>query len=230
MVYYFTMRNRYTYKQRYIWNPDLAYIAGLFASDGCLANNGRHLIMTSKDKEIINHTMRILEIKAQPRVKVGAFGTVAYHLQFSNVALYDFFLASGITPAKSKTMGTMKIPDEYYADFLRGYFDGDGTSYGYMDKRWKSSFMFYVGFTSASRNFLTYLQATNTALIGTTSGSIRAGTRVDNLVYAKADSLKLAAFMYYGSGVPHLARKKAKLDGFITKHQNAILAPTARVL
>jgi len=52
---------RYSYKKSYSWNKDIAYIIGLFASDGCLANNNRHLILTSKDYELIAYTQSILK-------------------------------------------------------------------------------------------------------------------------------------------------------------------------
>src|SRR5436305_454382 len=130
MVYYYNMR-RYSPKKFYEWNNNLAYLVGLIASDGCLVNNGRHLNLTSKDIELINHTQLILNMNVKFWLKRSMYGGEAYHLQFSNVALYDFLLATGLTPAKSKTLGKLNISDLYYPDFLRGYFDGDGTVYGF---------------------------------------------------------------------------------------------------
>jgi len=33
------------------WSPDLAYAIGLLTTDGCLANDGKHFDLTSKDME-----------------------------------------------------------------------------------------------------------------------------------------------------------------------------------
>jgi intein/homing endonuclease len=144
---------RHLYKKFYSWNTDIAYITGLIASDGCLVNDNRHLNITSKDIEIINNVKNILNIDVKVSLKTSSYGGEAYNLQFSDVALYDFLLDMGLTPAKSFTMSKLGVPDEYYADFLRGYFDGDGTFYGYWDKRWKNSLMYYTEFSSASVNF-----------------------------------------------------------------------------
>jgi hypothetical protein len=82
----------------------------------------------------------------------------------SNTALYDFLLSIGLTSNKSKTISVLGVPPEYYADFLRGCFDGDGTTYSYWDTRWKSSFMYYIAFVSASPPFLEWLRRENVLL------------------------------------------------------------------
>ena len=45
-----------------------------------------------------------------------------------------------------KKLKSVVMPKKYFFDFLRGHFDGDGSFYSYWDKRWKSSYMFYVSF------------------------------------------------------------------------------------
>jgi hypothetical protein len=110
-------------------------------------------------------------------------------------------------PAKSHILATLNIPREYYLDFLRGLFDGDGTTYSYIDKRWKSSFMFCVSFAAASRPFLDYIQLTSATCARMVKGTIRSSTRAHSLAYAKSDSLKLVKFMYDRDELPYLARK-----------------------
>ena len=150
-----TMRNipkRQKYKRKYKWSQNIAYSVGLMASDGCLQSDGRHLDITSKDiEQLLNFSKSIgrsLKICPKHRYKSNA-----YRIQFSDVAYYDFLLKTGLTPGKSRTISTLKIPDKYYKDFLRGLFDGDGTTYGYYDKRWKNSFMYYIGFTRPVKVF-----------------------------------------------------------------------------
>lgn len=87
-----------------------------------------------------------------------------------------------------------------------------------MDPRWKSSFMFYVCFASASICFIDYLRSTNQRLIGVISGSIRHspdGTYI--LGYAKANSHKLYKYMYYDEKVISLTRKRLKLRIYTQK-------------
>jgi hypothetical protein len=206
---------RHPYRKFYHWDPDIAYLVGLIAADGCLVNNGRHINVTSKDYEIIATTQAILHMDVKVSIKMGGYGTQAYNLQFSNVAFYDFLVSAGLTPAKSKTIGKLLVPPELYADFLRGHFDGDGTVYGFWDKRWRSSLMYYTAYISASPVFLQWLQFMNLCLAHTTKGTIKPHTRALSLSYAKADSQKLFSFMYYQNGLPMLTRKYTKFIAFL---------------
>lgn len=221
---------RYAYKKIYRWTPAIAYVTGLIASDGCLINNGRHLNVTSKDIEIIDNVQKILNMNLKVPTKNSGFGGIGYHFQFSNASFYDFLLKAGLTPAKSKTLGPITLPDEFYPDFLRGYFDGDGSIHGFWDVRWKNSLMFYTDFYSASIPFLLWLRDTNIRLIEVSQGSFKTSVRVSGLNYAKADSRKLFKFMYYSSDLPCLSRKKHKFIDFLTLDPYANIVFPARVL
>ncbi len=229
MVYTLYM-SRYKMKKDYQWSPEMAYLLGLFASDGCLVNNGRHLNIVSIDYEIMEYCQSILGKRSKIRIKYGQFNTPAYVWQFSDVSLYDFLMRAGLTSAKSKTIGPLLLPTIYYRDFLRGYFDGDGTVYGYWDKRWSNSLAYCSGYVSASHRFLEWIQLLNFKYAGVSRGSIRKGNRVEVLLYAKADSQKLYQFMYYEGSVPRLTRKFSKFTEFIKLDPYAIITPDARVL
>ena len=207
--------SRYSYKRSYDWDCSLAYIAGVIASDGCLLKDGRHINITSVDIELLEQAKNILSLNCDIGKKKNGYGGYGYYIQFSNVALYDFLQRSGITPAKSKTILRVVLPDLYYADFLRGLFDGDGCIYGFWDKRWRSSLMYYTEFASASMGFLEWVHRKNNELAGVNGGRIKPGTRAASLSYAKADSQKLFGFMYYQQGLPTLSRKRMKFVDFI---------------
>ena len=219
---------RYHYKKVYGWSPDLAYVTGLFSADGCLSKDGRHLILVSKDMQIIECVAAILGRNSTTQVKLGQLGTPAYQLQFSDVALYDFLTKVGLTPAKSQTMPALSIPDLYYRDFLRGNFDGDGSIYGGWDTRWKSSFTAYTSFCSGSIQFLKWIRATNSRLANTTRASLSFASGVGYLRYAKADSLKLFYFMYPSLKVPCLQRKLLRFIEYyeINAYTNEVLPGT----
>lgn len=79
---------RYKQKRFYAWNNNVAYLAGLIASDGCLINDGRHVALTSKDLEIIVATQTILDKKhLKVGIKTGQFGTDAYQFQCADSRL-----------------------------------------------------------------------------------------------------------------------------------------------
>lgn len=182
---------RYTQKRSYEWSADIAYCVGLMISDGCLSKDSRHLDLTSVDLDQLHNFCRAFGRDIRISSKQNSSSTPAYRVQFSDVAFYDFLLRAGLTPAKSHSIGSLSVPIKYYPDFLRGLFDGDGTTYGYHDTRWKSSFMFYISFAGASRRFLEYIQYMNATCAGTLLGTIRPGTRVYDLTYTKAEASNL---------------------------------------
>ncbi len=220
---------RYKYRKAYNWNTDIAYFAGLMASDGCLYNDGRHINITSKDLEIIDNVRNIVNASTKVTTKLGQYHTSTYNFTFGDVALYDFLFEAGITPHKSKTIQSVTVPDKYYPDFLRGLFDGDGTVYGYLEPYW-GCHKYYVGFYSASYNFLLWLRKVNHRLLNSTYGSISRAGRVYILRYGKADSQILFNAMYYLGFGSRLTRKYLKLRDFISADPRAKITIEARVL
>ena len=118
-------------------------------------------------------------------------------------------------PNKSRKLNTLKIPDKYFFDFLRGHFDGDGSFYSYFDPRWKSSFMFYLTFLSASTGHIQWLRESVERLCGVhghISFTSRLGLEMSSLRYAKRESLQLLAILYPNERVICLKRKRLKIE------------------
>lgn len=197
------------------WTPDFAYMIGILATDGCLYSDGLHINLTSKDREQIVNFKKVFGLKNKIGKKARSLGAEKKYfvIQFGDVIFYKFLLSIGLTPAKSKTLGAIAVPEKYFPDFLRGVFDGDGYSYSYWDKRWKSSFMYYVGFVSASPRFILWLKNIIHSLCGI-SGHISADgrRRSQQLKYAKHESMRLVRKMYYSPRVICLSRKRLKLE------------------
>ena len=213
-------------KNTYLWNKQTAYSVGLIASDGCLLNDGRHIDLTSNDEKLLNTFSGTLGKKLKIGQKKNSNGGQSYRVQFSDVAYYDFLLNAGLTPRKSHTIHKINVPDEYYKDFLRGVFDGDGTVYGYFDTRWPNSFMYYTSITSASIYFLEFLRSQNKRLFNTSKGSVRKHTKASILAYAKKDSKILYEAMYTDCASNYLERKKAKFENFIALDNNVKIGGT----
>ena len=212
---------RYTPKRTYEWSPEIAYSVGLMASDGCLSKDGRHIDLTSVDIEQLENFSRAIgrhdKIVIKNTGSARPMGKVAYRLQFSDTAYYDFLVVVGLTPSKSKTIGRLTVPDIFYAHFLRGLFDGDGSCYGYFDKRWRSSFMFYSQFTSASLAFTTYIRSNNIRLFGVSAAAVRISPGIYTLAYAKADSAIIFKRLYENANGLSLTRKRDKFRSFIIR-------------
>lgn len=213
------------------WSPKMAYVVGLIATDGCLYKDGRHLSLTTKDRDLAIIFSRCLGIKVKFGKKTSGYTGKGdcLHVQFGDVLFYRWLLGIGLTPNKSKTISRLKIPDQYFFDFLRGCFDGDGSIYAYWDPRWKSSYMFYIQFASASKPFLDWLQTTIYRLVGIAGKVKPMRSRAFQLVFAKNNSIRLASRMYHSPRLPALRRKLAKVRGIIriNERHNQI---SARVL
>ncbi len=119
------------------WNADLAYAVGLIVTDGSLSKDGRHINLTSKDVDQIKTFAKILNLTNKVGIKRSSYNPNGqyFQIQFGNVKFYRFLLKIGIFPNKTKTIGVVKIPINFFADFLRGHLDGDGFTYSYWDKR-----------------------------------------------------------------------------------------------
>lgn len=194
------------------WRAELAYAVGLITADGSLSNNGRHINFTSKDIDLIHTYQRCLGLEdvAIGRKRSGyAKSRMYFQIQFGDVLFYRFLVELGLHANKSRTLKEVRIPDEYFFDFVRGEWDGDGTVYRTQDLRWRSSYVISIGFTSASTAFLEWLQVNINERLATT-GFISRVNRGWQLRYAKRDSKKLFAAMFYALTLPHLARKFAK--------------------
>lgn len=200
-------------KRKIKWSINIAYTVGLIATDGNLRKDGRHIDFTSKDIQLIKTFKKCLGLNNKIGLKNGSFSNKkCFRIQFSDVVLYRWFLEIGLTPNKTHTIGALKIPNKYFLDFLRGHFDGDGSCYSYWDKRWHSSFMFYISFISASEKHLLWLKYKINNLVkikGYIDRVKRSG--VYQLRYAKKDSRVLILKMYYQKKLPCLKRKYTKL-------------------
>ncbi|MCX6736364.1 MAG: hypothetical protein NTZ13_04750 [Candidatus Parcubacteria bacterium] len=197
------------------WSADFAYAIGLIVTDGSLSKDGRHVNFTSKDEEQIDNFQKALGTSYQIGKKAsGVKREKRYFLiQIGDVLFCDFLKTIGVTPNKSKTVGIIKVPQKYFFDFLRGSFDGDGCFYSYYDPRWKSSFMFYTTFISASKEHIDWVRDEIYKRLKI-HGHISHGktSSVYQLKYAKADSSILLKSMYNRENLICLSRKRLKIE------------------
>ncbi len=196
---------------RIVWSSKLAYATGLMATDGSMSNDGRHIVFVSKDIEQIENFMSCLGVQCRISLKTSGFNHNKYpYIQFSNSKYYNWFEKIGIHPNKTKTISEIKIPDRYFFDFLRGHFDGDGSSYSYKDRRWKNSFMYYIQFVSASENHLCWIRDTLHKTLKI-NGKVRKVGNIYRLSFAKLNSYIIVNKMYSDKNCICLNRKKIKI-------------------
>ena len=196
-------------RAKIIWSKEFAYALGLLATDGNLSPDGRHINFTSKDFVLVQIFKECLGLKNKIGLKSrGGEKTKKYfQIQFGDRNFYEYMEKLGITAKKSKTIGELKVEDKYFADFLRGCIDGDGSIGAYRHPESKNP-QLRVRMYSASSKFLEWLKKRISELFKIESGWIEAkedGMGV--LVYAKADSIILLDKIYY-KGVEYKLKRE----------------------
>ena len=210
------------------WSPKLAYVIGLLTTDGNLSKDGRHINFTSKDKELIETFRKCMQLNN--RIGRKSSGSCAekkyYQINFGNVVFYRWLQRIGLTPHKTGTLGVLKIPNEYFADFLRGHLDGDGDIDTYKDyyNTFKNPKYIYdrifTRFRSVSKNHIEWIRAKICEILSI-KGHLCEEKRPDRILsmwilkFAKKDSIKLLSWLYYHPSVPCLIRKRERAEKFI---------------
>ena len=198
------------------WSPSFAYAIGLIVTDGNLSIDRRHINFTSKDKDLVIQFRECLGLKNKIGRKTRAREKAKkyYHIQFGDKNFYEFLLSIGIMPAKSKKLRNIKIADRYFADFLRGCVDGDG-SIGSFQHPESKYLQIRIKITSASPPFLSWLHKKIKRNFSIQGGWIGAERGAWSLAFATADTLAILRAIYYSRDVPCLKRKEQIAKRFL---------------
>ncbi|MBU2101777.1 MAG: LAGLIDADG family homing endonuclease [Candidatus Omnitrophota bacterium] len=182
------------------WSRNSAYVLGFLFADGNLEDapyiRGKYIRITSCDYSIIDKIRQVLE-SAHKVVVIPSCGArkEKYMFRIGNSVIYNDLRVRGLHPRKSHNMEFPSVPGKFLSDFIRGYFDGDGTV-AIETAESKRYGRLKVIFTSGSKSFLLSLEQ---ALNGTCVGrrmKIYNSHRSYQLVYRSLDALKILNFIY----------------------------------
>lgn len=137
---------------------DLWYLVGLITADGSLSKDGRHLCITSADKNYLEQIRDRFFLRNKIGIVNKGKRNQAYRIQFGDVLFYQFLESIGLLPNKSIKLGCLNIPDGYFDDFLRGLIDGDGNIHQWEHKNTKSK-QWALRIYGGSLEFLQWLSA-----------------------------------------------------------------------
>lgn len=142
------VHRKYNLNESYfrVWSNNMAYILGLIYSDGNMRNgdytskkDGRtrrrnllSLVLQEEDKEILEKVKEEMGyggvIHTRPSQISGRFtGKNHCELKMNSEEMIGDLKKIGLTERKSLTKEFPNIPEEYELDFIRGYFDGNGS-------------------------------------------------------------------------------------------------------
>ncbi len=202
------------------WSPEMAYVLGYFAADGCMFINPRgskYVSFTSCDCEILQKVRRMLGSNHKFGVKKrhNRNWKDAFTLQIGSKEMHKDLIKKGFMPKKAFRFKLPPVPKKYMRHFIRGYFDGDGSiTRGYFkrkDRNNKKTPYILTSFASANINFLRKLSETLIRNINIGKGYLN--KKSGHLSYSKLDSIKLFRYMYKGvSKEQYLERKYNKFQ------------------
>lgn len=204
------------YKVKIKWSSNFAYAIGLLTSDGYLHKDGRHLGFVSKDLELAQNFKKALNLSNEigKAARGGEITKKYFIVRFGDKNFHQYLNTIGLTSAKSKTIQHVAVPKKYFADFLRGLYEGDGSFWTFWDKRWPNSFGYKLTFASASKNFIEWLEISLRKFYGV-KGYMHNGKGVFEIRYVKGTSIKLFETMYYKPNLLLLKRKYDKIKNAI---------------
>lgn len=214
----------------YKWNPNLAYVVGLITTDGNLSIDKRHIQFTTTDCQLAQCFKKCLNIQNKiSKTPPSGFGKKpVYRINFGNVKLYKWLEKIGLKTRKTHSLRKLNVPKKYFADFLRGHLDGDGSVFTYIDrymvykeKRYAYNRL-YTTFISASQNHLKWIRASLQKILnikGALTSYLKKNRKfpIWQLRFAKSDSLRILSWLYYKPNLPCLKRKRKIAERFIKK-------------
>lgn len=203
----FNNAKKYNINQDYFktWTHNMAYVLGFWFADGCIYG-GKMFDITihKKDKYILKKIAEELDYQG------NLFDYVdrqASRLNFSCKVIYNDLINLGGTERKSLTLKFPNVPDEFLPDFIRGYFDGDGSIYNVKGKRINTAFC------CGSQDFLISLLKILKEKINVQGGSFDSISM--KLTFGKKDSIKLGNYIYQNNPHLFLLRKKEKFQPYL---------------
>ncbi len=180
----------------------MAYIFGLWCADGCIYGGKMFdITLHNKDKYILKRVAQELEYEGN---LYDGVDRQASRINFSCVVIYKDIIALGGTETKSKTLKFPSVPKEFLPDFIRGYFDGDGSVMLIQGKRLNSAF------TSGSKKFLDGLLEILRKEAGVEGGSYDKSSM--SIKFGKRDTVRIGNYIYKNEPELFLLRKRKKFE------------------
>lgn len=106
------------------WTHEMAWVLGLFVTDGTVSGNGHSINFAQKDERILKLVANYMEAEYVIR-PIAKTRTVPI-LVINSKEIKKDLAELGITANKSLTVTFPQVPEEFLGSFIRGVLDGDG--------------------------------------------------------------------------------------------------------
>ncbi len=184
------------------WKPEMAYILGLFFSDGNVTSDKRqvNIHLHKDDYSILEKISRIMGTNRPVKI----YSNASYFRVDSKTIVNDL-ISLGCVPRKSLILKFPKIKDEFLPHFIRGYFDGDGSIYFNKPNTIKVTFI-------STKSFVISLQKSLNRALKLRTAPLQSSHKLWIALYYGDDARKLCKWMYKNSKGLYLKRKKDRFD------------------
>lgn len=211
------------------WTPEMSYVFGYFIADGCISiskdriKNPYTFNITSADEEHLYKMRDVLGSTHKISNKNGHNKSPAFQIQIRSSVLANDLISLGVFPKKTYNLQKIYVPENYFWDFARGFFDGDGTVYIY---NVNGVPQIKSGFVCASFPFIEDLNEKICSHLKIPLKNIHItpakNKRIEkySIDYYIEDSEKLITYFYSGSPALYLARKKEVFDRWLKIKKN----------
>lgn len=202
------------------WSSNMAYCLGFITADGHSWKDKPYITIGihKRDKEVLE----FIRDNISPNSKVRIGSKDQFQLCVRSEQIWNDLKKYNVNHEKTFNMHIdFDIPEEFWGDYLRGFFDGDGCIYSTQHKTKK---YYMTTFSSASKQMLEYIQKR----IG--MGKIRLiRGKYFELKLHQQDTLKLYNIMYKKEDCFKMIRKYNKFKNIIidytfwSKEENELL-------
>lgn len=124
------------------WSSEMAWVLGLFLTDGCINKENHTITLTQKNTTILKLVAKMMDADyvLAPIAKSRRTPT----LMINSKEMKEDLRKLGIHPNKSLSVRFPEVPKEYLPAFIKGVIDGDG---------WVQKTGYVMNVTSASKEF-----------------------------------------------------------------------------
>ena len=211
---------KYNVKENYFDTIDTcskAYILGFIYADGCVSKNRLTVTLHDNDISILHF------IKTEMQSEIELYHSVKKsQISFSIYSKHITNSLKSLNILERKTYSTIFpiLPDKYIADFICGYFDGDGSVYISKKKQCRLSFTCYnfIILSILQRLLLENFSISSKIVSKSNSG-------YDLLITSFENILKFYEQIYKKSPFK-LLRKQDKLFDWLYNHKHSFKSKT----
>lgn len=196
-------------------NTDLAYIIGLWASDGTILDRGSFALGMS-DADVIEWVADKISYTGTIHKTVTDYST-KHAIQFTAPELLQEFEKYNLVPRKSLILEFPSLSQEMIPHYIRGVFDDDGSIR-------KDKYSFHFNIVSGSKPFIDTVKRLIENQIGG-DRKIKYDSRGNGLytynVYGKDSLYKLGKWLYLDDSFG-MSRKKNKFEQLFFEYERGL--------